>query len=143
MILFWPLSENGVAADAGQGGARAAPCRPGPHMNRYGGNTSCVQVTPASGDVLILDAGTGIRTLAYLQRGRRIHILLTHLHLDHIQGLMFFPILLSRRFGDHDLGPGGARRRRSRTGSRATSPRRCRRSRCASCHARSRSGTRR
>jgi phosphoribosyl 1,2-cyclic phosphodiesterase len=61
-------------------------------MNRYGGNTSCVQVTLSSGDELILDAGTGIRNLGVdLGGGRRIHILLTHLHLDHIQGLMFFP----------------------------------------------------
>jgi len=61
-------------------------------MNRYGGNTSCVQVTLASGEILILDAGTGIRTLGLGLTGReRIHILLTHLHLDHIQGLMFFP----------------------------------------------------
>jgi phosphoribosyl 1,2-cyclic phosphodiesterase len=61
-------------------------------MNRYGGNTSCVQLTLAGGEVLILDAGTGIRNLGIdLTPGRRIHILLTHLHLDHIQGLMFFP----------------------------------------------------
>jgi ribonuclease BN (tRNA processing enzyme) len=61
-------------------------------MNRYGGNTSCVQVTLADGEELILDAGTGIRTLGLdLGGARRIHILLTHLHLDHIQGLMFFP----------------------------------------------------
>ncbi len=61
-------------------------------MNRYGGNTSCVQVTLASGEELILDAGTGIRTLGLdLSGSTRIHILLTHLHLDHIQGLMFFP----------------------------------------------------
>ena len=73
-------------------GARGSVPAPGPHMNRYGGNTSCVQVTLAGGEELILDAGTGIRTPASTcQRGRRIHILLTHLHLDHIQGLMFFP----------------------------------------------------
>jgi ribonuclease BN (tRNA processing enzyme) len=61
-------------------------------MNRYGGNTSCVQVTLAGGDELILDAGTGIRNLGLgLSKRARIHILLTHLHLDHIQGLMFFP----------------------------------------------------
>jgi ribonuclease BN (tRNA processing enzyme) len=61
-------------------------------MNRYGGNTSCVQVTLASGENLILDAGTGIRSLGMgLLGSGRIHILLTHLHLDHIQGLMFFP----------------------------------------------------
>jgi len=72
-------------------GARGSVPAPGPHMNRYGGNTSCVQVTLASGEVLILDAGTGIRTLGLdLGESTRIHILLTHLHLDHIQGLMFF-----------------------------------------------------
>lgn len=61
-------------------------------MNRYGGNTSCVQLTLPSGEILILDAGTGIRTLGLgLAPTSRIHILLTHLHLDHIQGLMFFP----------------------------------------------------
>jgi phosphoribosyl 1,2-cyclic phosphodiesterase len=73
-------------------GARGSVPAPGPHMNRYGGNTSCVQVSLPSGDELILDAGTGIRTLGLgLSPSSRIHILLTHLHLDHIQGLMFFP----------------------------------------------------
>jgi ribonuclease BN (tRNA processing enzyme) len=61
-------------------------------MNRYGGNTSCVQVTLASGEDLILDAGTGIRNLGMqLLDVPGVSILLTHLHLDHIQGLMFFP----------------------------------------------------
>jgi phosphoribosyl 1,2-cyclic phosphodiesterase len=61
----------------------------------YGGNTSCVELTLSDGSTLILDAGTGIRNLG-LSLGRAgsgtqpIHILLTHLHLDHIQGLMFF-----------------------------------------------------
>ncbi len=73
-------------------GARGSVPAPGPDMNRYGGNTSCVQVTLASGENLILDAGTGIRSLGMsMLGGGRIHILLTHLHLDHIQGLMFFP----------------------------------------------------
>jgi phosphoribosyl 1,2-cyclic phosphodiesterase len=59
---------------------------------RYGGNTSCVEVTLSDGSTLILDAGTGIRNLGMaLPRDEGpIHILLTHLHLDHIQGLMFF-----------------------------------------------------
>ncbi len=59
---------------------------------RYGGNTSCVDVQLSDGTRLILDAGTGIRNLglALGQVHDPINILLTHLHLDHIQGLMFF-----------------------------------------------------
>ena len=74
-------------------GARGSVPAPGPEMNRYGGNTSCVELTLASGETLILDAGTGIRTLGFSLPPDlpRINILLTHLHLDHIQGLMFFP----------------------------------------------------
>jgi phosphoribosyl 1,2-cyclic phosphodiesterase len=73
-------------------GARGSVPAPGPQMNRYGGNTSCVQLTLESGVQLILDAGTGIRTLGLgLTDSPKISLLLTHLHLDHIQGLMFFP----------------------------------------------------
>jgi len=73
-------------------GARGSVPAPGPEMNRYGGNTSCVQVTFDDGSELILDAGTGIRTLGLeLVDASHVGILLTHLHLDHIQGLMFFP----------------------------------------------------
>jgi phosphoribosyl 1,2-cyclic phosphodiesterase len=73
-------------------GARGSVPAPGPLMNRYGGNTSCVQVMLASGEQLILDAGTGIRTLGLgLAAAPKVSLLLTHLHLDHIQGLMFFP----------------------------------------------------
>jgi phosphoribosyl 1,2-cyclic phosphodiesterase len=72
-------------------GARGSVPAPGPQMNRYGGNTSCVQVTLSDGQQLILDAGTGIRTLGIdLADTEQVTILLTHLHLDHIQGLMFF-----------------------------------------------------
>lgn len=73
-------------------GARGSIPAPGPETTRYGGNTSCVQLTLRDGSILVLDAGTGIRTLgmALGRTERPIHILLTHLHLDHIQGLMFF-----------------------------------------------------
>ena len=74
MILFWPLEPaNGGAVKLKVWGARGSVPAPGPQMNRYGGNTSCVQLTLASGDELILDAGTGIRALgrrADRQRGR-------------------------------------------------------------------------
>jgi phosphoribosyl 1,2-cyclic phosphodiesterase len=61
-------------------------------MNQYGGNTSCVELELADESTLILDAGTGIRGLgvAWAAKRPQINILLTHLHLDHIQGLMFF-----------------------------------------------------
>jgi phosphoribosyl 1,2-cyclic phosphodiesterase len=51
-----------------------------------------VQVTLDDGTIIVLDAGTGIRSLgiALAANAPRLHILLTHLHLDHIQGLMFF-----------------------------------------------------
>jgi phosphoribosyl 1,2-cyclic phosphodiesterase len=73
-------------------GARGSIPAPGPETTRYGGNTSCVQLTLDDGSVLVLDAGTGIRNLGIVLRRTEqpIHILLTHLHLDHIQGLMFF-----------------------------------------------------
>jgi phosphoribosyl 1,2-cyclic phosphodiesterase len=74
-------------------GARGSIPAPGPEMVHYGGNTSCVQLTLSDGTDLILDAGTGIRGLgiALATQMPKVNILLTHLHLDHIQGLMFFP----------------------------------------------------
>jgi phosphoribosyl 1,2-cyclic phosphodiesterase len=73
-------------------GARGSVPSPGPETTRYGGNTSCVQVTLSDGTVIVLDAGTGIRSLGLTLAGEvpHINLLLTHLHLDHIQGLMFF-----------------------------------------------------
>jgi phosphoribosyl 1,2-cyclic phosphodiesterase len=73
-------------------GARGSVPSPGPETVRYGGNTSCVQVTLDDGTILVLDAGTGIRAMgiALAAEPAHVHILLTHLHLDHIQGLMFF-----------------------------------------------------
>jgi phosphoribosyl 1,2-cyclic phosphodiesterase len=73
-------------------GARGSVPSPGPETTRYGGNTSCVQVTLGDGTIIALDAGTGIRSLGLTltQERTRINVLLTHLHMDHIQGLMFF-----------------------------------------------------
>ena len=74
-------------------GARGSVPAPGPQMNRYGGNTSCVQLTLAErrgADPRRRHRASAALGLE-LTGARRIHILLTHLHLDHIQGLMFFP----------------------------------------------------
>jgi phosphoribosyl 1,2-cyclic phosphodiesterase len=73
-------------------GTRGSIPSPGEDTVRYGGNTSCVGVTLSDGSLLALDAGSGIRNLGLHldDEPRRLHILLTHLHLDHIQGLVFF-----------------------------------------------------
>src|SRR5580700_8114595 len=63
---------------------------------RYGGNTPCLELTAPDGTKFILDCGTGLRTLGNslteAQRGMGIeaHILVTHYHWDHIQGIPFF-----------------------------------------------------
>src|SRR5436190_13359723 len=88
-------------------GTRGSLATPGPETMRYGGNTSCVSVQGADGTLLVLDAGTGIRRLAStLSNGlRRVDILLTHLHMDHIQGLGFFAPLREPGFEVHIWGP--------------------------------------
>jgi phosphoribosyl 1,2-cyclic phosphodiesterase len=74
-------------------GCRGSLATPGPSTVRYGGNTSCVEIRPQSGGVIVLDAGTGVRRLGdrlAAERVRSIDLLLTHLHLDHVEGLGFF-----------------------------------------------------
>ena len=74
-------------------GARGSLSAPGPATVGYGGNTSCVELELDDGTTLILDAGSGIRELGQrlLERNRgEVHICLTHLHLDHVEGLGFF-----------------------------------------------------
>ncbi len=82
-------------------GVRGSIPTPGIETVRVGGNTPCVQVLTPDGDLLILDAGTGIRNLGlYLQNrpiGRTIgHVFLSHTHWDHIQGLPFFAPMRKR-----------------------------------------------
>jgi phosphoribosyl 1,2-cyclic phosphodiesterase len=91
-------------------GTRGSLATPGPETARYGGNTSCVGVVGHEGTVLVLDAGTGIRRLAATipESVRRVDILLTHLHMDHIQGLGFFAPLYRSDVDVHIWGPGSA-----------------------------------
>ncbi|HEY7004840.1 MAG TPA: MBL fold metallo-hydrolase, partial [Gaiellaceae bacterium] len=74
-------------------GCRGSVATPGPDTVTYGGNTSCVEVLLEGEEALVLDAGTGIRALGLelvRRKTRRIHVFLTHLHLDHLEGLRFF-----------------------------------------------------
>jgi phosphoribosyl 1,2-cyclic phosphodiesterase len=90
-------------------GTRGSIASPGPSTQGYGGNTSCVQVS-ADGTCLILDAGTGIRALgdALPRDLARIDILLSHLHMDHIQGLGFFGPIFAPGKEIHVWGPPSA-----------------------------------
>lgn len=75
-------------------GVRGSTPAPGAEFVRYGGHTSCLAVTPDGGDVptLVLDAGTGLRSLSPLLGGGAFEgsIVLSHLHWDHMMGLPFF-----------------------------------------------------
>ncbi len=88
-------------------GTRGSLASPGPETNRYGGNTSCVVVRAADGTVLVLDAGTGIRRLGdeIVDEIQRVDLLLTHFHMDHIQGLGFFEPLFRTAVEMHIWGP--------------------------------------
>jgi phosphoribosyl 1,2-cyclic phosphodiesterase len=91
-------------------GCRGSLATPGPQTVRTGGNTSCVELRSASGAVVVLDAGTGIRPLgqALLAEGvREVDLLLTHLHLDHVEGLGFFAHLFDASCTIRVWGPAG------------------------------------
>ena len=89
-------------------GTRGSLAAPGADTARYGGNTSCVEVRGPEGTVLVLDAGTGIRPLGRTlgDTVQRVHVLLTHFHMDHIQGLGFFLPLFDPAVETHLWGPG-------------------------------------
>lgn len=74
-------------------GTRGSLPAPGPDTVRFGGNTTCIEIRSGSGDLIVLDAGTGIRGLGIeLMQSppEACHVFITHTHWDHIQGLPFF-----------------------------------------------------
>lgn len=75
-------------------GVRGSVPAPGPSTAATGGNTPCVSVEAPGAPLIVLDAGTGIRSLgsrlASAPPGTPIELLLTHTHWDHIHGLPFF-----------------------------------------------------
>jgi phosphoribosyl 1,2-cyclic phosphodiesterase len=89
-------------------GCRGSLPTPGEDTLRYGGNTSCVEVELADGTLLVLDAGSGFRALGLkvaAENPRPIHLCLTHLHLDHIEGLGFFAPIWREETELHIWGP--------------------------------------
>jgi ribonuclease BN (tRNA processing enzyme) len=92
-------------------GTRGSIATPGPHTLRYGGNTSCTEVQSSAGTLVILDMGTGATVLGreLMARGEpsRGHILISHTHWDHIQGIPFFAPLFVPGFEWDIYGPRG------------------------------------
>lgn len=89
-------------------GCRGSLATPGPETVRYGGNTACVEVRLADGTLVVLDAGTGIRPLGLSllpEPPRTIHLFLSHLHLDHLEGLGFFSPIWREDVELHIWGP--------------------------------------
>ena len=81
------------------------PC-PGPDTAIYGGNTPCVEIRCGS-NVLIFDAGTGIRPLGNILAAdnvRDVDLFLTHTHLDHINGFPMFNFLFDDKMGGPPRG---------------------------------------
>lgn len=89
-------------------GTRGSMAAPYPDRMCYGGNTSCVSAKWGSG-MVIFDAGTGIRELGMhlireLQNQKELHIFISHMHLDHIIGIPFFPLLFLEDWTVHFYG---------------------------------------
>ncbi|HZF01050.1 MAG TPA: MBL fold metallo-hydrolase [Methylomirabilota bacterium] len=96
-------------------GVRGSIPTPGPGTAYYGGNTSCVEVR--SGDeIIILDAGTGLRALGaalmaeFKNQPLNLTMLLTHTHWDHIHGIPFFAPIYNPKCRLRILGCVGARK---------------------------------
>lgn len=82
-------------------GVRGTIPTPGPDTIKYGGNTSCVEVRTSDQQLIIIDAGSGIRhlgkELVRTSPGRIVgSILISHTHWDHIQGFPFFSPVFGR-----------------------------------------------
>jgi phosphoribosyl 1,2-cyclic phosphodiesterase len=88
-------------------GTRGSLAAAGEATVRYGGDTPCVQILASDGTCLVLDAGSGIRRLGETLPASlgRLDVFLTHLHMDHIQGLGFFAPLFRPGIDTHIWGP--------------------------------------
>lgn len=81
-------------------GTRGSLAKPGPGTVRYGGNTSCIEVRSSSGTLVVIDCGTGAHGLGQALMAEPVqpvqgHLLISHTHWDHIQGIPFFAPLFA------------------------------------------------
>ncbi|MBL7871677.1 MAG: MBL fold metallo-hydrolase [Cyclobacteriaceae bacterium] len=87
-------------------GVRGSIPTTGSETKVYGGQTSCMVVSEED-SLIVLDGGSGIQTFndAHIPKNKRVDILLTHLHMDHIQGLGFFKPFFREDVEIHLWGP--------------------------------------
>ncbi|TAN64092.1 MBL fold metallo-hydrolase [bacterium] len=74
-------------------GSRGSIAVSGKQYLKYGGDTACIEVRTDAGEIIIIDAGTGIRALGneiVKSKNQTIHLLLSHAHWDHLSGFPFF-----------------------------------------------------
>jgi phosphoribosyl 1,2-cyclic phosphodiesterase len=96
-------------------GVRGSIPTPGRATVRYGGNTTCIEIRIGD-DIIILDAGTGLRLLGqsllkeFKHKPLNLTLLITHTHWDHIQGLPFFGPIYDAKCRLRILGGEGARK---------------------------------
>ena len=80
-------------------GSRGSIPVSGPEFNKYGGDTTCLEIHSSRGDTIIVDAGSGIRPLGYKLHKEKVKSILqlfTHVHYDHTIGFPFFSPAYSR-----------------------------------------------
>jgi phosphoribosyl 1,2-cyclic phosphodiesterase len=81
-------------------GTRGSIAVPGKQTIRYGGNTTCLEITLGGGGVVVIDAGSGIRALGDKLASENekidIHLLVTHIHWDHVLGFPYFAPLYKK-----------------------------------------------
>ncbi len=108
------VDVDGAAVSVRFWGVRGSIPSPGPETVDYGGNTSCVELRLGN-EVLVLDAGSGIRRLGLAlsreldEKSLTTTVLISHTHWDHIQGLPFFRPAYNRASQIHILGAPGTR----------------------------------
>lgn len=95
-------------------GTRGSIAKPGPTTARYGGNTSCVEIRSDAGTLVVVDCGTGghslgVQLMALRKKNAPVsgHMLISHTHWDHIQGIPFFAPMFAPENVWNIYGPKG------------------------------------
>ncbi len=89
-------------------GSRGSVAVSGKEYIKYGGDTTCIEIAGSDGELIILDAGTGIRGLGVRleqEHTSSINLLITHAHWDHLSGFPFFAPIYDKKTHITVYGP--------------------------------------